>query len=77
MKFKIFSAFLFATSICLAPIAFAEEMKVEKETSLTLGNGKVLKVMVVKMHNKMMAIVPFDQLEEILSRSEGHSMSIN
>lgn len=77
MNIKIISALLLAVSVCLAPAAFAEDMKVEKEKSLTLGNGKVLKVMVVKMHDKMMAVVPVDQLEEILSLAEGHSMSIN
>ena len=51
-------------------------MKLEKETSLALSNGKVMKVMLMKMHGKMMAVVPVDQLEELLSRAEGHSMSI-
>ncbi len=77
MKIKMLSALLLAATVCLAPAAFAEDMKVEKETSLTLSNGKKMKVMIVKMHDQMMAIVPVDQLEDLLSRAEGHSMSIN
>lgn len=77
MKIKKLSVLLLVGFVCLAPAAFAKDMKIEREKTLTLGNGKTMRVMIVKMHNKMMAVVPVDQLEELLSRAEGHSMSIN
>lgn len=75
--FRIFSALLLTASIGAASSAYAakNDFKMQEEKTITLKSGKTVKVMVGKMHGKMMVVIPMDDLNEILMRSEGHSMA--
>jgi hypothetical protein len=62
--------------VAFAPIVSAQPMEPVKKMSMKMSNGKTLDVELVRMNGRMMALVPVDQLEEVLSRAEGHSMNL-
>lgn len=78
MKFKLLCCAMFAASIGLiAPVAAksGSGFKMMEEKTIALKSGKTVKVMVGTMHGKTMVMIPMDDLNEILMRSEGHDMS--
>lgn len=79
MKSKFLYSAVLAVSIGLIGPAFAEEsgsgFQMQGEKTVKLKSGKTVKVMVGMMHGKSMVIIPMEDLNEILMRSEGHDMS--
>jgi len=79
MKSTLIYSATVAAALSLIGPAFAEqnasgfEMKGEK--TITLKSGKTVKVMMGMMHGKPMVVIPMEDLNEILMRSEGHDMS--
>jgi len=51
-------------------------MSFEKTMELPMTAGNPLKVHIVKMRGHRMAVIPVDVLESLLSRAEGHSISL-
>ncbi len=81
MKMNPLHALILAGSLTLAPAAFAagpQQPQLENltEKTVTLKSGKTIKIMVGKMDGTMMVIMNADELNDILSRAEGHSMAI-
>ena len=78
MKRSMLAALILAGSFALAPAAFAAGPQFDSmtEKTVTLKSGKTVKIMMGKMDGKMMAIIPVDELNDLLSRAEGHSMTI-
>ncbi|SFK54828.1 hypothetical protein [Methylocapsa palsarum] len=79
MKMKFSGSVLAALVIILASAAFAAGLDgfvLQKERSVTMNSGKSVKIMVGKMHDKMMVVIPMDDLNELYMRAEGHAMSI-
>jgi hypothetical protein len=86
MRFKLFSAAMLSASIGFVPAALAldpspsdfsmQKMQHEKTVMVQMSQGRSLKVHVVKMGDAMMAMIPIDELNALLSRAEGHSMNV-
>jgi hypothetical protein len=86
MRFKLFSSAMLAAAIGFVPAALAldqspsesaaQKMQLEKTVTVPMSQGRSLKVHVVKMGDAMMAMIPIDELNALLSRAEGHSMNV-
>jgi hypothetical protein len=79
MKSKLLFCALVAASLGLSGPAFAEKtasgFEMQGEKTIKLKSGKSVKVMMGMMHGKQMVVIPMEDLNEILMRSEGHDMS--
>jgi hypothetical protein len=79
MKPNMLHALFLAASFALAPAAFAaglQGLEGMQEKTVTLKSGKTIKITMGKMDGKMMVVIPADELNDLLSRAEGHSMTI-
>jgi hypothetical protein len=79
MKSRFLLCALVAASIGLIGPALAEQnasgFEMQGEKTIKLKSGKTVKVMMGMMHGKPMVVIPMEDLNEILMRSEGHDMS--
>ncbi|ACK51498.1 conserved hypothetical protein [Methylocella silvestris BL2] len=78
MKLNRLIALSLACSMSFAPMAFAaglEGLQFEKEVTMKMKSGKSVTIKLAKMNGQMMAIVPMEDLNELLMRAEGHDMS--
>lgn len=78
MKIRTLVPLSLAGAIMFAPVAFAaglDGLQYEKEMTMTMKSGKTVTVKIGKMDGHTMAIIPADELNELLMRAEGHSMA--
>ncbi len=78
MKLTRLIALSLAGMLTFAPLAFAaglEGLQFEKEVTMKMKSGKSVTIKLAKMNGQMMAIVPMEDLNELLMRAEGHDMS--
>lgn len=86
MHLKLFSSIMLAATLGFIPAALAldqspsdfsaQKMQLEKTVMVPMSQGRSLKVHIVKMGGAMMAIIPIEELNSLLSRAEGHSMNV-
>ena len=75
--FSSSTAFAAGTGSDFYPADFSSKlMHYEKTMDVPLSGGSSMKVYVVKMRGHRMAVVPIEQLESVLGRAEGHSMTL-
>jgi len=53
-----------------------KNMSFEKTMEVPMTAGNPVKVHIIKMRGRRMAVVPVDVLESLLSRAEGHSIAL-
>lgn len=77
MKIGALRYLALAAAIGFASSAFAgvEGLEGLTQKTITMKDGKTVTVMVGKMHDKTMVVIPEDELNELFMRAEGHSMN--
>ncbi|WP_148210572.1 hypothetical protein [Beijerinckia indica] len=53
-----------------------KNMHYEKKMDMMMSTGKPMRLYIVKMRGQRMVVVPAEALEELLSRAEGHTISL-
>jgi hypothetical protein len=71
------TAFAAGTGSDFYPADFSSKiMHYEKTMDVPMSGGNSMKIYVVRMRGHRMAVVPVEQLESILGRAEGRSISL-